>query len=181
MQALARSVGPYAVIDFETTGLAGDARAEILEIGAVLVDPGAGVVTAVETLVRPSRAVPAAITRLTGITNEMVAGAPALADVRDALAAGLAGRALVAHNAEFEKFFLERDVTGAAGARFLDTQDLLAITHPDAQDLRLETFTRRMLGSEERHRALVDALDVVRVVSRVGIGAREGESRYVVA
>ncbi len=181
MQALARSVGPYAVIDFETTGLAGDARAEILEIGAVLVDPGAGVVTAVETLVRPSRAVPAAITRLTGITNEMVAGAPALADVRDALAAGLAGRAVVAHNAEFEKFFLERDVTGAAGARFLDTQDLLAITHPDAQDLRLETFTRRMLGSEERHRALADALDAARVVSRVGIGAREGEPRYAVA
>jgi hypothetical protein len=39
------------------------------------------------------------------------------------------------------------------GQRYLDTQDLLALTHPDAPDLRLETFTRGMLGSEE-HRAL---------------------------
>lgn len=182
LQALATSVGPYAVIDFETTGLAGDARAEILEIGALLIDPGSGSATTIETLVRPSRAVPPAITRLTGITNDAVAGAPVLAGVRDALAAHLAGRAIVAHNADFEKFFLERDVPGAAaGARFLDTQDLLAITHPDAPDLRLETFTRRLLGCEERHRALADALDAARVVSCVGVGARAGEPRYAIA
>lgn len=181
LQALAERVGPFAVLDFETTGLAGDAGAEILEIGALLVDPGDDAVSTIETLVRPSRAVPPGITRLTGITNELVAGAPALDGVRSALAAQLGGRVLIAHNAEFERFFLERDVTGAVGARFLDTQDLVAITHPDALDLRLETFTRRLLGSEERHRALADALDAARVISRVGSGAREGEPRYAAA
>jgi DNA polymerase III epsilon subunit family exonuclease len=175
-------VGPFAVIDLETTGLSDDARSEILEVGAVLVDPGVATVATIETLLRPAREVPPAITRLTGITRELVAGAPELERVRSDLAKRLAGRALVAHNADFEKFFLERDVMReAAGARFLDTQDLVAITHPDAPDLRLETFTRRMLGSEERHRALADALDAARVLSRVAAGAREGEPRYAAA
>ncbi len=175
-------MGSYAVVDFETTGLSGDARAEILEVGALLVDPGVLSVSTLETLVRPERKVPAVITRLTGITDELVAEAPALSDVREAIAKRLAGRALIAHNAEFEKFFLERDVMReAATARYLDTQDLLAVTHPDAPDLRLETFTRRLLGSEERHRALADALDAARVLSQVSVGARAGEPRYAAA
>jgi Rad3-related DNA helicase len=126
--------------------------------------------------------VPAAITRLTGITDELVAGAPPLAELRAALAERLRGRTLVAHNADFESFFLARDVLdGSPLPRFLDTQDLLSITHPDASDLRLETFTRRLLGSEERHRALSDALDAARVISHVGVGAREGEPRAIAA
>lgn len=182
LQALAGLVGPFAVLDFETTGLSEDPRAEILEVGALLVDPGTPEVTTIETLVRPARGVPAAITRLTGITNQLVASAPEIGALRDALAGRLAGRALIAHNADFERAFLERDgMRDAASARFLDTQDLLSITHPDAQDLRLETFTRRLLGSEERHRALSDALDAARVLSRVAAGARAGEPRYAAA
>ncbi len=182
LQALAARVGPFAALDFETTGLSGDARAEILEIGALLVDPGVEEVRSVETLVRPERGVPAAITRLTGITREMVADSPAISAVRDDLAGFLCGRAIVAHNADFERFFLERDVLADAGGLvLLDTQDLLSITHPDAADLRLETFTRRLLGSEERHRALSDALDAARVLSQVATGARAGEARYAAA
>jgi Rad3-related DNA helicase len=68
-----------------------------------------------------------------------------------------------------------------AGASYLDTQDLLAVTHPDAPDLRLESFTRDLLGSEERHRALSDALDTLRVLSAAAAGARAGETRYATA
>lgn len=170
------------MLDFETTGLSGDPGAEILEVGALLVDPGFAPLTTVETLVRPARPVPPVITRLTGITQEMVADAPTLEAVRAELAEALAGRAFVAHNAEFERFFLERFVLGAAApAQYLDTQDLLGVTHTDAPDLRLETFTRSLLRSEERHRALSDALDAARVLSVVGAGARAGEPRYAAA
>src|SRR5690606_20926372 len=58
-------------------------------------------------------------------------------------------------------------------------QDLLAVCHPDAPDLRLETFTRSLLDTEERHRALDDALDTARVVSRAAAAA--GEPRYAAA
>ncbi|MCL4685913.1 hypothetical protein KJ059_14315 [Myxococcota bacterium] len=164
--------GPVAIVDLETTGLAIHAGAELLEFGAVLLEPGAAQVCTLSTLVRPSEPVPPAIVRLTGIRPEDAAVAPPLAELRAGLRAALAGRVLVAHNADFERQFLARFVGGEfEQARYLDTQDLLAVTHPDAPDLRLETFTRSLLDSEERHRALEDALDTARVISRVAQGA----------
>jgi ATP-dependent DNA helicase DinG len=101
--------------------------------------------------------------------------APRLADL-------LHGRTIVAHNTDFERHFLSRFISPALGrARYLDTQQLLAIAHPDAPDLRLETVTRLLFQREERHRALSDALDAARVLSRAAAGARRGESRYAIA
>jgi ATP-dependent DNA helicase DinG len=126
--------------------------------------------------------VPRAVQRLTGLTDADVAGAPEIAALAGPVAEALAGRTIVAHNADFERHFLSRFVSSELEElRYLDTQDLLAIAHPDAPDLRLETFTRHMLSSEERHRALSDALDTARVLSELAIGASRGEQRYAVA
>jgi len=179
LSRLAARIGAFAVLDLETTGLANEASAELLEVGAVLVDPGNHEVQTLHTLVRPEGGVPRAIQRLTGISESDVAGAPGRAAVARPLCGLLAGRVLIAHNADFERFFLARDVAQAlAEQRFLDTQDLLAVTHPDAPDLRLESFARLLLGHEEQHRALADALDTARVLSRIGQAAQSGEARY---
>ncbi len=120
--------------------------------------------------------------RLTGLADADVEGAPEIEELAGAIHAALEGRTLVAHNAAFERRFLARCVSPRLDAgRFLDTQDLLALTHPDAPDLRLETFTRALLGSEERHRALDDALDTARILSRAAAGAHAGEARYATA
>ncbi|MEZ4292365.1 MAG: helicase C-terminal domain-containing protein [Myxococcota bacterium] len=171
-------MGPVAVLDLETTGLPESRSAEILEIGVVLLDPGAPDVGVIETLVRPARSIPALVSRLTGLVDEDVSGAPRLPVVRGLVSEQLAGRVLVAHQADFERSFLVRDVDPKlADARFLDTQDLLGLVHPDAPDLRLETFTRLLLGREERHRALDDALDAACVLGAIGEGARRGDPR----
>jgi len=182
LATLAGATGPLAVIDLETTGLASQAGSEILEAGAVLVDPGTERVRTLHLLLRPERPIPPVIAHLTGLTDADVADAPPMTAVRDDLRAALSGRALVAHNAEFERHFLARHVDASlADAAYLDTQDLLSLTHPDAPDLRLESFTRALLGSEEHHRGLQDALDTARVLSCVGRGARAGERRYAEA
>ena len=169
------------MVDLETTGLAAEAGAEILELGAVLLEPGARP-RGIRTLVRPSAPIPPAIQRLTGIGEELVAAAPSLDAVREGLREALAGRVLVAHNAAFERHFLARFVAPAfADASYLDTQDLLAITHPDAPDLRLETFSRLLLGREERHRAFDDALDTARVLSAIAAASCAGDPRYAAA
>lgn len=178
----AREMGPLAVVDLETTGLSNDPGAEILEIGLVLIEADDSALTTLESLVRPSGPVPRAVQRLTGLTDADVAGAPEIGALAGPVAEALAGRTLVAHNADFERHFLSRFVSPELDElRYLDTQDLLAIVHPDAPDLRLETFTRRMLSSEERHRALSDALDTARVLSEVAVGAGTGGHRYAVA
>jgi ATP-dependent DNA helicase DinG len=179
---LAAALGPLAIVDLETTGLQTDPEAEILEFGALLVDPGAERVRTARTLLRPSRPLPRAVARLTGLREVDLAGAPRVGELAPALRELLGGRALVAHNAEFERHFLSRFVdAGLAGADYLDSLDLLAVTHPDAPDLRLESFTRMLLGSEERHRALDDALDTARVIAAAGAGAAAGEPRFRVA
>jgi ATP-dependent DNA helicase DinG len=180
LSELVSQLGPLAVVDLETTGLPDDPAAEILEFGLVLLDPDR--VATLQTLVQPTRPLPLLIQRLTGLCDDDVAEAPMLSEVLPGVRDALAGRTLIAHNAEFERTFLTRSVHPAfAEAAYLDTQDLLALTHPDAPDLRLESFTRMLLGSEERHRALEDALDTTRVLSRIGAGAAAGEPRYLTA
>ncbi len=178
----AARLGPLAIVDLETTGLTVEAGAELLEFGAVLVDPGEERVITLASLVKPRGAVPRPVKRLTGLDDADLESAPLLEDVRDEIRAALAGRRVIAHNADFERAFLSHYVEPAlAGQEFLDTLDLLALTHPDAPDLRLESFTRMLFGTEERHRALDDALDTARVIAAAGAGARAGVARYAVA
>jgi ATP-dependent DNA helicase DinG len=182
LQGFLRETGPLAVVDLETTGLAEDRDSEVLEFGALLLEAGSECLTSLQSLVCPRGPLPLTVQRLTGLGPEDVRHAPPLEALAKPVATALAGRTLVAHNAGFERHFLSRFVDpGFADASYLDTQDLLAIAHPDAPDLRLETFTRELLGSEERHRALSDALDTLRVLSHVALGARRGERRYATA
>lgn len=176
---LAAHCGPLAVVDLETTGLSPRDGAEILEFGALLVEPDAAYVTTLTSLLRPQSPLPRAVARLTGLGEADLRPAPPLSALRGEIRAALSGRTLVAHNASFERSFLSHYIDAKlADAVYLDTLDLLALTHPDAPDLRLESFTRRLLGSEEHHRALHDALDTARVMAVVGEGAARGESRY---
>ncbi len=174
--------GPLAVVDLETTGLPNDPASEVIEFGAVLLDPGVERVTTARSFLRASAPLPRLIRRLTGLSDDDLRDAPAASDLAGEVGELLGGRVLVAHNASFERHFLSRQLVPRLGdATYLDTQDVLALTHPDASDLRLETFTRGLLGTDERHRALDDALDTVRVMSRVGAGADADEARYATA
>ena len=192
---LLERMGPLAIVDLETTGLSTSRGAEILEFGIVVLDlashdetgeahffssPKEGVeVRTLEGLLQPSQPLPRAIARLTGISERDLEGAPRLADVRYRVAEALANRTLIAHNAEFEREFLSRYVSpDFKQTVFLDTQDVLALTHPDSADLRLASFTRLLLEREEEHRALADALDTGRILACIAEGAARGDARY---
>ncbi|MDO5735185.1 MAG: DEDD exonuclease domain-containing protein [Propionibacteriaceae bacterium] len=95
----------FCVVDLETTG--GGKDSCITEIGAVKVC-GGEILGEFQTLVRPLTPIPAMIQVLTGITNQMVATAPDLADALPRFATFSAGCVLVAHNAPFDIGFLRR-------------------------------------------------------------------------
>lgn len=95
----------FCVVDLETTG--GGKDSCITEIGAVKVC-GGEILGEFQTLVRPSTEIPPMIQVLTGITNQMVATAPDLADALPRFATFSAGCVLVAHNAPFDIGFLRR-------------------------------------------------------------------------
>ncbi|MBQ1947236.1 MAG: DUF1351 domain-containing protein, partial [Clostridia bacterium] len=91
----------FVAFDIETSGTFGaangDAPAEITEIGAVKVINGE-IVERFDMLCNPGRKIVPRIARLTNITDEMVAGAPPVADIIQAFAAYIGDLPLVGHN-----------------------------------------------------------------------------------
>ena len=94
-----------AFVDLETTGATATSD-RITEIGIIEVDED-GSVREWQQLVNPGTRIPPFIEQLTGISNELVAAAPAFADVADETWRRLEGRLFIAHNARFDYGFLK--------------------------------------------------------------------------
>jgi len=97
----------YAIIDVETTGTAAS-FGKITEI-AIILHNGIAVTDTFTTLINPECHIPYNITRLTGITNEMVAGSPKFYEIAKKIVELTAGRIFVAHNAMFDYSFVKEE------------------------------------------------------------------------
>jgi DNA polymerase-3 subunit epsilon len=161
----------FAVVDVETTGGAGWGGHRIIDIGIVEVRSGR-IVGEYETLVNPGRTVPPTITALTGITTDMVRGAPYFEHVAEAVADRIRGRVFVAHNAMFDWSFVSRELTDALGeapeAPRLCTVRLARRLVPQLQRRNLDVVCRHFgIPIHGRHRAYGDALATARVLLRL--------------
>ena len=105
---------PIAVIDFETTGMAPAQGARATEVAIVLIE-GGQVVDRFQSLMRTGAWIPPFITRLTGITNAMVAAAPPAEEVMRDAARFVGSAPMVAHNAAFDSKFWQSELA-LAGA-----------------------------------------------------------------
>lgn len=97
------------VLDFETTGLSPDMGDRAIEIGAVKIEQGE-ITGRFQELMNPGQLVSSFIESYTGITNRMLKSAPPCAEVMDRFADFIDGYNLVAHNASFDKRFLEAEL-----------------------------------------------------------------------
>ena len=96
--------GEVVCFDIETTGL--DKRRDLItEIGAVVLRDGK-VAETFNTFADPGRPLDRTIVELTGITDDMLKGAPSQAEAINAFLDFAAGRPLAAHNAEFDMGFI---------------------------------------------------------------------------
>ena len=97
----------YAVIDVETTG--GSFNSERLTEIAVYLHDGNNIVDEFSTLINPEQPIPYMITRITGISNEMVADAPRFCEVARRIVEMTEGAVFVAHNASFDYNFVRQE------------------------------------------------------------------------
>ena len=154
----------YVVFDTETTGL-NPARDEIVQLAAVRLVNGRRVKGEVfDTLVDPGRAIPAASTEVHGITDQMVEGAPPIAEVGARFHRFATDAVLIAHNAPFDMAFLRRH-EGTIGAGFdnpvLDTVLLSAVLFGQQESHSLDALTARLgilIPEDARHTALGDTV-----------------------
>lgn len=148
-------MSPMIAIDIETTGLDPEKDA-IIEIAAVRFN-GKRVEDEWSSLVNPRRPIPAMITSLTGITNEMVRSAPTIHEIIEDLAVFCGNSPVVGHNVRFDLGFLQRQNV-LHGNDVVDTYELSAVLMPSASRYNLGSLGQ-ILGIliPNSHRALDDA------------------------
>ena len=148
----------YVALDTETTGIDAE-RDAIIEIGAVRFGDDGQVLEEWSSLVNPGRAVPFSITQLTGITSQMVAGAPSLSDLVRPLRrfVGAQNTIIVGHSVDFDLGFLRQGGIHFANPS-LDTFELASILLPTQSRYSLDQLVAHFdIAFPQQHRALDDA------------------------
>ncbi len=171
IEALASLPAPFdrlAFIDVETTGTR-PTRDQITEVAIIPVDNGV-VGEPFQTLLDPGVVIPPTITRLTGISDDMVAGAPVFAHLADQVRELFDGRLLVAHNARFDAGFLRNAFRGAGQVvtlRELCTVKLSRRLDRGERRHNLDSLVaRHALPVGDRHRAMGDCQTLPALLSR---------------
>lgn len=153
------------VFDTETTGLEPSKGDEIISIGAARIVNGRLLPGEIfNEFVNPQRRIPAASTKIHGITEAMVADAPVVTQTLPRFHGFIGPGVMIAHNAAFDMKFLSLKEE-AIGLRFdqpvLDTLLLAAHALGRDESLSLDGLSERFgveLAPEDRHTALGDAL-----------------------
>jgi len=155
----------YSIIDIETTGLSPE-KEKITEI-AIYIHDGNKIVDEFVSLINPERPIPYFITRLTGITNDLVENAPKFYEIAKKIIEITENRIFVAHNAEFDFGFIKAEFA-SLGYEFkrdrLCTVKLSKKIIPGHKSYSLGKLTEELgIEIKGRHRAAGDAFATVRL------------------
>ena len=149
----------FVVFDIETTGLS-PLNCKITEIGAVIVKNDT-VIDTFQTFVDPETPIPEEIIKLTGITDDMVKGAPKDREAVADFIKFVGGRMLIAHNASFDMSFIRKVATDndiPFTSSYLDTVSMSRFVNPDLKKHKLNILAEYFnIGDFNHHRASDDA------------------------
>lgn len=155
------SFDSVVVLDFETSGMSPDYGDRAIEIGAVRIS-GGEITDEFQSLMNPGFQVNGFIEDFTGIDNDMLAEAPSCEKVMADFNRFLGDDNLVAHNASFDKRFLDaefRRIQRSYPGRFACSMLLARRIYQDAPNHKLGTLVdyKNIQHDGVFHRALADA------------------------
>jgi DNA polymerase-3 subunit epsilon len=164
-------VTAIAVIDFETTGLSPAMGDRATEVAIVLLE-GDRVVDRYQSLMNAGVHISAFIEAYTGISNQMIAGAPRAGQVMAEANRFVGGRPMVAHNASFDRRFWLAELARLgqpAQQPFACTLLLSRRLYPHAPNHKLGSLAsfHSLPTSGRAHRALADAETAAALLGRI--------------
>lgn len=150
----------YILVDIETTGLSFH-KDEIVELSAIKVIDNK-IDTTFSHLVKPHYKIPYYATKIHGITNDMVKNANPIESILPDFIDFIANEILVAHNANFDLSFLQRDILINLNTKFtpkyIDTVPL-ARKYLDLPHYNLKTIAQYYnIDTYGNHRGLKDCM-----------------------
>lgn len=156
-----RRADTVIVLDFETSGLSPNMGDRAIEIGAVRVEKGV-ITERFQELMNPGFRISGFIESYTGITNAMLKSAPPCGEVMARFAEFIGGDNLVAHNASFDRRFLDAELKkiGVEYSGNIACSMLVARRiYQDAPNHKLESLVRFLDIETDGtfHRALADS------------------------
>ena len=165
----------FVVFDIETTGLS-PKNCGITEIGAVRV-AGGELKDTFSTFVDPEMRIPPNIVSLTGITQDMVAGAPKTKEALEKFWEYVGDtKCLVAHNASFDTSFIFGK-SNELGIEFkADVLDSVAVARaalPDIKSHKLNILAKHYKIPLKHHRAMNDAQATAKILLKMFADMRE--------
>src|SRR4028119_117539 len=168
--------GRFVVLDFETTGLSPGGGARVIEVSAREVVDGRASKEFL-TFVDPGTEVPFEITQITGITTEMLQGAPKSPAVMRELAAFIGSSPVIGHNVGFDRKFLEYEADEFLGTRKVRTLCTLLLARrvfPGHASYRLGNIMQAVgISTAERlHRASAETWVTAHLFDRICEHAR---------
>ncbi len=153
----------YVVFDTETTGFNAGGKDQMIEIGAVKIKDGE-IIDRFDELIDPGRPLPAKITEVTHITDEMLKGKDNEENVTKRFLEWAGTDPMVAHNAKFDISFIEMAMKkynlGEFKSTVIDTLELSRALDPDHNRHSLSALVKRYevpFDEDAHHRADYDA------------------------
>lgn len=172
----------FVAFDIETTGLS-PLNCKITEIGAVIVKNDV-VIDKFQTFVDPEGPIPQEIISLTGITDDMVKGAPSQKEAVSAFINFAGGRMLIAHNASFDMSFIRKAAQDNGipfSNSYLDTVSMSRFANPELKKHKLNIIAEYFnIGEFNHHRASDDAEICAKIFYRM-VDKLRGEGIYTPA
>ena len=151
----------YTVIDTETTGLY-PGQSEIIEIALLRIKNGK-IDEQWEALVKPKGEVSEKITKLTGITNDMLENKPTIEEVIEEAIEFIGSKPVVGHNVTFDLRFLNYAYSDKTGENisnnYFDTLHYARKKLPGLENHKLITLIKHFnVADDQDHRAMSDVL-----------------------
>lgn len=183
-EALVASLHPlyekgYTAFDTETTGFS-PPQAELVEIGAVRVRQFF-VQEVFQSLIKPQRGIPPAVTEIHGITDEMCEEAPEELEVIPRFIEFVGGEPLVAQNSSFDMAFLNEACQRLAipfENPVMDTLVLSRAALPGMSHALGSLCESLGIGVGRLHRAVADAEATAELFRRLIFQSDEGLKRF---
>jgi len=152
------------IFDTETTGLYPLEGDRVTELGCVEVFNMIPTGREFHALINPDRDIPAEVTAITGHTREMLRDKPRCEEVAQDFIDFVGDAVMVAHNAPFDRGFINMELTRAGldpypDSRFKDTAAMARERFPGSP-ANLDALCKRFdisLESRTKHGALIDA------------------------